>query len=326
MAIPSYFLILATILFSNVSLSVRAWVLQDTIDVNTWQQLMRVDTHATNSEYVNYLSKDDALAQGLIKNQNGKLRLDVDSNTWVDSSIPTPANGGPGGRKSVRLQTNKQYNAGTLIIGDFDHIPVNKCGVWPSFWLVGPTWPIDGEIDIIEGVNEMPQNQITIHSKPGCAPAKGPEGETGARTGRNDCGENNGDIGCGVFNTSPAGWGAGFNQAGGGVYAMLWTNDTIKVWHWTAGTSPLNARSAQPRPEGWGPPVANWVGCQFQNFFGKMNLIVNTAFCGNWAAADAVWKTGSCASKGQCQDWVAWNPNEFKEAYWLINSIKVFSQ
>lgn len=141
--------------------------------------------------------------------------------------------------------------------------------------MVGPSWPQDGEIDILEGVNEMQQNQITIHTKPGCAPGKGPQGESGARTGRGDCGENGGDIGCGVFNTSPQGWGGGFNQAGGGVYAMLWTNDAIKVWHWKSGVLnvPLDIQAGKPAPEGWGKPVANWVGCQFQNYFNRMNIV-----------------------------------------------------
>jgi len=297
----------------------KAWSLIDTYDVNSWSQSMWLEQRTTNSEYVNYLTNNDAINSGLIRNQNNQLYLGVDTNTVLDPSSGI-------GRNSVRLRTNKQYNTGTLVVGDFAHIPANICGIWPSFWMVGPAWPQDGEIDIIEGVNQMGQNQITIHTKPGCAPGVGVQGETGQRTGNSDCGQNGGDVGCGIFNTNNQGWGSAFNAAGGGVYAMMWVTGAIQVWSWTAGNVPGDIYSNNPNPAGWGTPVANWAsGCDFGANFDNMNIIVNTAFCGNWAGA--VWKSGSCASLAtECYQYVAANPQAYTEAYWLINSIKVFAQ
>jgi hypothetical protein len=61
---------------------------------------------------------------------------------------------------SVRIISMKTFYHG-LVIADFDRMPFG-CSVWPSFWLVGPNWPNNGEIDIVEGVNNK---QTLVNSK-----------------------------------------------------------------------------------------------------------------------------------------------------------------
>jgi hypothetical protein len=221
----------------------------------------------TNAEYVQYLNKADAINQGLIRNVGSQLMLRVDTSSLID-----PATGV--GRKSVRLRTNKAYNASTLVIADFAHIPANVCGAWPSFWMAGPKWPSDGEIDIIEGVNQMDHNQITIHTKPGCVPTVGAGGQTGKVAPLPaDCGAQGGELGCGVNTNRPEAWGSAFNSAGGGVYAMLWASTGIKVWQWKPNEVPADAKGNKPNPNKWGTPVANWNGCNFGQLMDNMNIV-----------------------------------------------------
>ena len=225
--------------------------------------MKRQVTH--NNEYVTYLNKADAVSNGLVQNRNGQLYIGVDSWSHLDPNGP--------GRKSVRMRSNKSYNSGTLIIGDFAHMPANVCGSWPAFWTVGPRWPQDGEIDILEGVNEKEVNQITLHTSPGCRPYVGPEGQTGVPAANPDCGAGGGFEGCGVVNTRGSGYGRGFNGAGGGVYAVLWVGDSIKAWHFEPGRVPSDIYGGSPWPESWGTPVANWRGCDFGKLMQNQQIV-----------------------------------------------------
>ncbi|KAI5776099.1 concanavalin A-like lectin/glucanase domain-containing protein, partial [Geopyxis carbonaria] len=70
------------------------------------------------------------------------------------------------GRKAVRLESKKRYTHGLFLL-DATHVPA-ACGFWPAFWTFGPNWPSSGEIDIMEGVNTMAENNIVLHTSPGC--------------------------------------------------------------------------------------------------------------------------------------------------------------
>lgn len=107
--------------------------------------------------------------------------------------------------------------------------------VWPSFWTlgVGKEWPGAGEIDIIEGINMMGNNQIALHTDPGCFQGQ-PPGQSG-QTLEGDCSL---DRGCIVAETKPNSFGRGFAQAGGGVYAVQMDVAGIFIWFWSVSCSP----------------------------------------------------------------------------------------
>ena len=105
-----------------------------------------------NTGFIKYRTKKDATTLGLIKTNDDDVTIGVDStNKDVD------------GRSSVRLESANTYNGG-LFVADFSHFPAAVCGAWPAFWMTGPTWPTNGEIDIYEGWHLNTANKIVAHT------------------------------------------------------------------------------------------------------------------------------------------------------------------
>ena len=214
-------------------------------------------------------------------------------------------------------------------------------------WTVGPSWPNDGEVDIIEGVNDQSSNDMTLHTGAGCSVSN--SGFTGTMSTSN-CDVNAAgqpaNTGCGIHSTSSQTYGDGFNSNGGGVYATEFSSSAISIWFFPRGGIPGDIQSGNPNPGGWGTPLAKFAGsgCNIDAHFAPQNIVCSlfpilsltfgeeilisnkqvfdTTFCGDWAGN--TWASSSCASKGSCTDFVANNPAAFKEAYWKVNSLKVY--
>lgn len=81
------------------------------------------------------------------------------------------------------------------------------------------------QIDILEGVNDFTNNQVSLHTGDGCKipAAFGAEATTQLTSGNFDntnCASYaTANQGCGQRSTSANNYGAGFNSIGGGVYA-----------------------------------------------------------------------------------------------------------
>lgn len=125
-------------------------------------------------------------------------------------------------------------------------------------------------------------------------------------------------------------YGTRFNSVQGGVYAMEWTETGISVWlfprdseGYNAYFPHVNASVAAPDPAAWGPPLARFsgAGCDFAQRFRDMKIVVNTAFCGDWAGRE--WND-TCRQKTgveTCEDYVRDHPEAFSEAYWEIRGL-----
>ncbi|KAM0434490.1 hypothetical protein ACHAPT_003586 [Fusarium lateritium] len=267
--------------------------------------------------FVEYVDANTANAEGLAGFVEGAVYMGVDYRTQ------NPQNG----RKSVRVTSQQTFTHG-LFLADIAHMPGSIPGVWPAFWMFGPSWPSSGEIDILEGVNTQTQNAVTLHTGPGCSITNDGTAQ-GTRLNKQDCNSGDGHEGCGQQTSDNQNYGDGFNAIGGGVYATEWTSDHIAVWFFHRDRIPADIQSSCPDPSSWGPPLAKFnggQGCNIDQHFKDHNLIFDTTFCGDWAGAPDVWNNNpETSALGACEDYVASNPADFQEAYWLVNSIKVFN-
>ncbi|KAJ9602158.1 hypothetical protein H2200_013278 [Cladophialophora chaetospira] len=295
-----------------------SYVLEDDYSSDTFadQFTFFTDADPTNG-YVNYLSYDQATAASLYKIDNGAVYMGVDS-----TNVATGR-----GRDSIRISTKKVYNHG-LVILDLAHMPAGACGTWPAFWMLGPNWPVNGEIDIIEGVNSQSANAMTLHTNAGCSITS-----TGAFSGSlstANCDVNAANqpanAGCSIASQDNSNYGNGFNANGGGVYATEWTSEAISIWFFPRGSIPSDISSGNPDPSNWGLPQGQFTGgCDIDEHVKDQQLVFDVTFCGDWAGA--VWSTdATCSPKAStCQSYVQNNPSAFQDTYWLINSLKVYS-
>jgi len=180
----------------------------------------------------------------------------------------------------------------------------------------GPTWPIGGELDILEGVNTNPRNKITGYTN-ATGSCTNSQVIISSNLTSTDCTDLE-DTGCSMSSFSTASYGTGFNTDSGGVYATEWTQQTgIRVWFFPRSSIPSDIVSGKPEPSTWGIPAAAIPAesCDMSTHFFNMQLVLNTNFCGGWA--NRTWKTSGCNRYADtCEEFVRSNPEAFEDAYW----------
>lgn len=290
--------------------------------VETWQGKnfldyfnFHVGSDPTNG-YVNYLDKDHAESAGLYKvTDNGSVYLGVDHVAKLDPNGK--------GRDSVRVGSKKFYDK-SLVIADIAHMPGSACGTWPAFWSVGKEWPSDGEIDIIEGVNLQDHNEIVMHTAGTCSLTDTAMTGIVNATG---CGEDLGTVGC-VIEGHKGSYGSSFNEQGGGVYALEWTEEHLKIWHFPRRLIPESIKRGNPDVTQFGTPMALVKeSCDVANSFKPQSFTFDVTFCGDWAGGifgDSGCPATDADSFKSCHNYVANHPTAFKDSYWEINSVKIY--
>lgn len=258
-----------------------------------------------------------------------KLVKAIGKDTYIGVDYTTPLTTNGVGRGSIRLEGSKTYNKGLFVV-DIKHMPGGICGTWPAFWSngVGDTWPKLGEIDIIEGVNQNNFNKMVLHTDTDCKTDG--KGQTGTQS-LYDCALDSasGTSGCDVNAKESTTFGTDFNSIGGGVYAMEWTSESVKMWFFPRGSIPKSITADKPDISEFGTPTANFQGaCDMDERFKNHQFIFDTTFCGDWAGN--VYSQSSCqqypglGSVDSCVKFVAENPSAFEDAYWLISYFKTY--
>ncbi|TGO88463.1 hypothetical protein BPOR_0161g00170 [Botrytis porri] len=282
--------------------------------------------------FVSYTSKEVAqnanseIGVALTKVENGQAYMGVDYVNVVTT-----------GRPSVRIQSKETYTHG-LIIADLAHMPASICGTWPAFWTVNTTnYPQYGEIGILGNIHEKTVSLQTLHTGEGCY-ISGNQYSTQSKDNVTtyNCddsatssifGTQEGSSACSGTNSDPNSYGTTFNSNGGGVYAMQWTSDVIRMWNFGPHAIPADITAGTPDPSTWDLPAFTTEGgvCNIDGLFANHKIIFDTTFCGVYAGKIGIWQETTCYDAEKyptCDSYVGANPEAYKESYWLINSVK----
>ncbi|KAI8876073.1 glycoside hydrolase family 16 protein [Backusella circina FSU 941] len=247
-----------------------------------------------------YQNATSAVSKGLIRTNKKTVLIKAD-NTTVSSY----------GRDSIRLFSKESYNHGLFVI-DLNHMPTG-CGCWPAFWLVGNSWSKNGEIDIIEGVNTVKHNTISIHSNNKCIISSTTKLASGLSASSLTCSGTK----CSTRITHPHAFGADFNQNNGGIYVVQWIKATsFHIWFFPRDSIPADITSGMLTT----PALRYEYGSCNPAAFSNLTITLDLAFCGSWAGNSASYR--QCPMS--CETFVKGTPDAFSEAYWDINYIKVY--
>ncbi|TAQ90933.1 hypothetical protein B7494_g708 [Chlorociboria aeruginascens] len=242
------------------------------------------------SGFVEYQSQAAAASttfgSELIKTyDNGSVYIGVD---YTNKIVNADGNG----RASVRIESKASYTHG-LFIADIAHMPDSTCGTWPAFWTYSNVdYPAQGEIDILENINELTDNLYTLHTTDGCTLAGNAAGvtEQTAEQVSYNCADTavTGPYeafqylnqGCSATSTVANSYGTPFNANGGGIYAMEWTSDYIKIWNFGPHNTPSDITNGKPDPIGWGTPSFSTAGgvCDIDSKFKEHSMFFHDKF------------------------------------------------
>ena len=315
--------LLALLLTSNLFIKSSStacygdWTLKDQYKGTNFFDQFEFITNDVNG-YVNYVSESQAKQLNMIQTTNNWIRMGVD-NTSIPSNTAT-------GRNTLRLQSKKRYESGLFVIHT-THMP-QGCATHPAYWTDGTNWPNNGEIDIIEQVNDANNDQTTLHTGPDCDFSKVPKNFTGNMHNGNCTSSHDVNHGCDVENPDSNSFGPNFNKDGGGVFVGQWTKDGIYFWWWSGNKYPENVFT-KPNTCEYGIPYAAFPFGEWctSNHFKNHTIILDINLCGSWAGGNN-WNNHCAKDTGyaSCDNYTRYNPHKFSDAYWEIQSLTVFER
>ena len=179
-------------------------------------------------------------------------------------------------------------------------------------------------------------NMMTLHSTDDCTMSGVKRVMTGTASQADCHNTTNSNAGCGVDGSGST-YGATYNTDGGGVVAVEWRDDGIRMWQFTDSSTPADIASGAPDPSTWGTALADFpdTKCDIGTHFTNASIIANIDLCGS--LGEAKYGTSTCpkncvgdhtciggTSPSNCTDYVANNPTAFEDAYWEFGSFKIY--
>ncbi|OBZ71521.1 putative glycosidase C21B10.07 [Grifola frondosa] len=259
-------------------------------------------------------------------------------------------------RNSIRISSKDQFTVGTVFVADMLHVPYG-CSVWGAWWSSAPTWPLGGEIDTFEAVNQVTMSHMGLHTNPGCTHSPSAV-QSSTLINSTDCSiYANSNEGCTVTNPSTSSYGAGadafnilsadrlihdryaeFANNGGGMFVTEFAIEGISLTGLRSVFLELTLsgpqRSSIPSSmQGnvstvdtttLGIPVANWPAsdCSINQFFDPQELVFDITLCGDFAGNPTIFAetcTGVCYD-----DWVLGDPSRYSTAYFEVSYVRVY--
>lgn len=93
------------------------------------------------------------------------------------------------------------------------------------------------------------------------------------------------------------------------------------MWFFHRDAIPQDIQSNSPNPDSWGTPAAYFSADRVPaSMFKKLQMILNTTICGDWAGGVLPDADQGCPQS--CSAYVQ-DPSNFDQAYWEVNYIKV---
>lgn len=149
----------------------------------------------------------------------------------------------------------------------------------------------------------------SLHSSGGCTLSTSNLRVT-AKVLNTQCASGNGhNAGCNFVDANSTSYGRGFNMIGGGVFAHLWDDSGIKIWHFARNAIPSDINAQQPDPSCWGTPAAFWssASCDISTHFQDHSLVLDITLCGD--LGNPTFPSSGC--NGTCASAVA-DPTNFQ--------------
>lgn len=228
------------------------------------------------------------------------------------------------GRKSVSLRSKQNFGPGTMVVASFSRVPIQHCGVWPSFSAVSVNTSSNdhGEIRLYNGANMDTVNLMFLKQHIGHDHSdfkkKGAGNDSQTRWWRQDLGS----------------FGENVNQMGGVTFAMDIASDRVRVWALLGSrlkSYGLGLHQAELDVNLWPEPTVIYNSTEarvddFNHLLGNVTMNLKINFCGEYAGG-VMWARSGCkVSTGvrTCEEYVRENAARFVDTVFQIEYINFF--